>query len=242
MRYKNLYFNLVEQSGKRNIQGYTISENIQPPLKKPRITYDEKTDDDEEIVDLYSSLLAPKTTMISKREWNKIQKHAIDIGIKILITYFNFDETIVKSTFNFSNLTIDEEPLFFENPDPKNLDTPDKMVVLRKYNGENILIIGCGNGRLDNGNLGSVGENSGEYDSKRHIHKNCYTIDVAIVANPSVLCFFHKNTTFPFLKSKCFDKIILENINNDLVNKDEILRLCKEPKFICDHNGKTLDF
>ena len=75
-----------------------------------------------------------------------------------------------------------------------------KYVQLRPYNQEKILVIGCGNKRLDNGAIDTKINSTDDVNYKRladivHSHHDEFTIDLALVANPSIIGNFNCKTT-----------------------------------------------
>jgi len=101
-------------------------------------------------------------------------------------------------------------------------------IQLRKYNNEKILIIGCGNKRLDCGNIDVCSKEENIAYNKFHTHENIFTIDMALVANPSIVSEIKLDKTYPTLQNDSFDLIIFEGSEgvNALSNLDkEIERL-----------------
>lgn len=102
----------------------------------------------------------------------------------------------------------------------------NNYIELRPYNGEKKLIIGCGNKRLDCGNLDPC--YSSEYKiiyDMYHSHQDAYTIDISLIANPSIVSYFNDKYKFNTIPNNSFDLIIFEGGGNPLDNPDEIKRL-----------------
>ena len=105
-------------------------------------------------------------------------------------------------------------------------------VQLRPYKGEKILVIGCGNRRLDylGNSLPTEFTNEEEIKNKRlydinHSHYNEFTIDLTLVANPSIIGNFDENTKFETIPDNSFNLIYFEGGGNPKINEDEIKRL-----------------
>ena len=101
-------------------------------------------------------------------------------------------------------------------------------IELRPYNGEKKLLIGCGNTRLDCGNLDPCdnSEEKTKYDIF-HSHEDVYTIDISLIANPSIVSYFNENITFPTIPDHSFDLIVFEGGGEPTSNPREIQRLLK---------------
>jgi hypothetical protein len=111
-----------------------------------------------------------------------------------------------------------------------------KYIQLRPYRGEKVLVIGCGNKRLDHGNSVHDVNHSEEIMQKHnynkfHSHYNEFTIDLSLVANPSIIGKFNENIMLGTIPDHCFDFIYFEGGGDN--NNTEIKRLL---------NNKTLSF
>ena len=151
---------------------------------------------------------------------------------KNLIDYIKEKSALIDSGYN-SNI-------FFNQHDLNKLDIKDtydnikglfervNYIQLRPYNGEKTLLIGCGNIRLDCGNLHKCDTDSEKllYDNY-HTHENTYTIDPALVANPSIVSYFKNGVNFFTIPDHSFDLIIFEGGGDPSMNSYEIQRLLK---------------
>ena len=110
------------------------------------------------------------------------------------------------------------------------------IIILRQYKGENILILGCGNYRLDDGGGYSFlisAQNKQKYYNQ-HNHRIAYTIDADIGANPSIIGNFgtHKFVNIP---NNSFKLIVNEGGNPEGPEKiNELIRLLQEDGFFID--------
>jgi hypothetical protein len=112
------------------------------------------------------------------------------------------------------------------------------IIELRPYNGEDILVVGCGNYPLVD--CGGYSFRNKEAQNKyhcKHKHINCYTVNPSLAYNPSILAFYSYHTlgTIP---DKSFSKIIVEGIRlkETSIFASETLRLLKENGVLS--NGK----
>jgi hypothetical protein len=100
-------------------------------------------------------------------------------------------------------------------------------IQLRPYNKERVLIIGCGNGRLDDRNIGNCSEyhckQNEEY--KFHSHENAYTIDLTLVANSSIVGDFNEDIKLRTIPDNSFEIIRFEGGGDPFSNDAEIKRL-----------------
>ena len=111
-------------------------------------------------------------------------------------------------------------------------------IQLRPYNGEKILVIGCGNKRIDSGGLKPYLNNSKEIKNKKifdiyHSHHNEFTIDLSLLANPSIIGKYNSETKFLTIPNGSFDLIYFEGGGKPEINPNEIKRLL---------NNKTTSF
>ena len=169
---------------------------------------------------------------------NSIIKYIIDKGSVISRDFNNIDQTI----FNLNNLFIthDLETI-------KDIYEKYGYLQIRKYNNEKKLIIGCGNRRLDNRNLDKcLIESSCNqiHENIYHSHNEAFTIDMTILANPSIIGEFAPHINFSSIPDNSFDMIIFEGGGEPKVNPDEIKRLLNKNNYsfcICqDDYGKDM--
>jgi hypothetical protein len=138
-------------------------------------------------------------------------------------SYFNSVEYLSKFGTKLDDLIVD-----LDINTIKVTFNDNKYLQLRKYNGEKKLLIGCGNYRLDDrgGNPFVETEYSSKiHENKYHSHRDFFTIDLCLYANPSIVSTFDNNnkiiyTTIP---DNSFDLIIFEGGGE--LNPDEIKRL-----------------
>lgn len=76
------------------------------------------------------------------------------------------------------------------------------QLVLQKYNGETSLIIGCGNGPV-------CSFRWEEKERKFHQHEKCYTMDMDLSMNPSIVGFFGQES-FHSIPDASFDDVDME--------------------------------
>ncbi len=100
-----------------------------------------------------------------------------------------------------------------------------KYLELRPYKDEKVLIIGCGNDRLDNGNCMPKDTTQQDIYNTYHLHKNTYTIDMELLSNPSIVSIFDKDSTYKTIPDNSFDFIIFEGGGYPYDNPKEIERL-----------------
>jgi hypothetical protein len=166
-----------------------------------------------------------------KKKYINLKKQSGGIYSDDLLEYVKETSEIVSSDFNKDEIfkNFDLNNLFITN----NLETMQKCfkdykyLEIRKYNNERKLIIGCGNRRLDNRNLDLCIPS--ECDQIRenifHSHMDAYTIDMSLVANPSIISEFTTGSKYPTIPDNSFDIIIFEGGGNPADNDDEIKRL-----------------
>lgn len=132
-----------------------------------------------------------------------------------------------------------------------NIFTRANYLELRKYNGEKTLVIACGNRRIDDTNLNLYQSDTNyEYaidnihnrinDNQYHSHRNAYTIDMTLVANPSIVAEFNGTLNFSLsLPDNSFDYIIFEGGGRPWNNDSEIQRLLNKNNLsFCICNGE----
>ena len=126
------------------------------------------------------------------------------------------------SCFNFNDLHIENTLNEIKEEYIKN-----EYLYLRPYRGEKTFIIGCGNNRLDCSNI--INRNSHDcdllYSNIYHNHKDAYTLDITIVANPSIVADFNENLRLLKIPDNSFNFIIFEGGGNPKDNPMEIQRL-----------------
>ena len=172
---------------------------------------------------------------------NKIQHgwtlHSVDLlervkTISSAIKYeYNSDDTFRR--FDLQTLTIDNSLEIINQ-----IYDSHKYLQLRNYNNEKILIIGCGNNRLDNCNLDPISE-SDKADMAYHVHKGAFTIDAALVANASIVSFFSETITYPTINDHLFDIIYFENgppQGHNLLEIERLLSKTNTSFCICSNN------
>ncbi len=114
----------------------------------------------------------------------------------------------------------------------------NKYLQIRPYAGEKILTIGCGNRRIDSGNVSPYLDSKSDIEFKRkfdltHSHNNEFTIDATLVANPSIIGVFDDESKFLTIPDHSFNLIYFEGSGYPENNIDEIKRLL---------NNKTTSF
>ena len=96
-------------------------------------------------------------------------------------------------------------------------------IQIRPYQGEKVLVIGCGNRRIDAGNLYHKKNTEERINYKRnydldHLHLNQFTIDLTLVANPSIISNFGPDSRYYTIPDHSFTLIYCEGgapVNND---------------------------
>lgn len=172
---------------------------------------------------------------LAHRKLNKTKKNKQTGGKysdKIISKIVEMAETInpeintseLMAPFDLHQLKIDNKLSYITTIYKEN-----NYLALRKYNGEKKLIIACGNYRLDNRNLDPcVSEHDCDqtFENKYHSHKDCYTIDMSLLANPSIVSDFNNpNIVFKTIPSNSFDLIFFEGGAEPNTNPKEIKRL-----------------
>jgi len=180
-----------------------------------------------------------KSDKVEYEKYRAKEEHEQKIADVELITYikenckninFDFNNDEIYNFYDLKNLSINNNLEYI-----KNIYENNKYIELRKYNNEKKLIFGCGNKRLDCGNLYpcSDDDEKQEYDMF-HSHENAYTIDTTLIANPSIVSFFDETSNYEkSLPDNSFDLIIFEGTGSAKYNPNEIKRLL---------NNKTYSF
>ena len=111
-------------------------------------------------------------------------------------------------------------------------------IQLRPYQGEIVLVFGCGNRRIDTANIEETLHDFKSINEKRnydiyHSHYNEFTIDITITANPSIIANVNDKSTFPTIPDHSFKLIYFEGGASNKINVNEIKRLL---------NNKTCSF
>ena len=124
---------------------------------------------------------------------------------------FNFNDIDIENTFDVINDEYDKNGYLY----------------LRPYRGEKILIIACGNHRLDCSNY--INLNTEDCDlldyNILHNHREAYTLDKDLVANPSIVAYFNSSLYLEKIPDNSFNFIIFEGGGNPDDNQAEIQRL-----------------
>jgi hypothetical protein len=124
--------------------------------------------------------------------------------------------------FNFNDVNIENTLEEIQDEYNKN-----KYLYLRPYRGEKTLIIGCGNNRLDCSNI--LNRNSKKCDlidsNIYHNHRDAYTLDITLIANPSIVANFNQDLQLLKIPDNSFNLIIFEGGGTAEDNPDEIKRL-----------------
>lgn len=171
-------------------------------------------------MDYKKKYLKYKSKYLSQKEDNTV------------ITYIKEKTNILNSLYNsnifFNQHNLNELSILNNYNLIKNIYENNNYIELRPYNNEKVLIIGCGNKRLDCGNVEPCDniEMKQLYD-KYHSHENAFTIDIALVANPSIVSYFNENIKFNTIPDHSFELIIFEGGGDPLSNPLEIQRLLK---------------
>ncbi len=130
----------------------------------------------------------------------------------------------IMASFNLNELKIDNNINYITR-----IFNKYHYIVLRKYNGEKKLMIACGNYRLDNRNLDPCDKENGcnqIFENKYHAHRDYYTIDLNLLANPSIVSDFNNsNIVLKTIPSNSFDLIVFEGGAEPSTNPNEIKRL-----------------
>jgi len=110
--------------------------------------------------------------------------------------------------------------------------TDKRYTIKRPYNGETILILGCGNSPLifDKATV------------KKHLHKDMYTIDINEQMNPSCLTNM-SHGTFCEIPDKSIEEIICEGFTMDILHSSNFIKeinRIKKPDGICTCDFKNV--
>jgi hypothetical protein len=134
------------------------------------------------------------------------------------------------SCFNFNDINI-------ETPVQEIIDEymSRGYLYLRPYRREQTLIIGCGNNRLDCSNIHN--RNDADCDLEKsnleHNHRDAYTLDLALVANPSIVAVFKKDLVLSKIPDGSFRRILFEGGGDPRHNPEEIKRLLNKQSSKC---------
>jgi hypothetical protein len=114
--------------------------------------------------------------------------------------------------------------------DIKTIFDKNNYVQIRPYQGETVLVIGCGNRRIDSANLLPDIDDLSLINDKRnydvsHSHHNEFTIDLSLLANPSIISKVDLTSTFLSIPNHSFKLIYFEGSGVSEINIDEIKRL-----------------
>ena len=127
--------------------------------------------------------------------------------------------------FNFNDIDIENTIDVIHAEYVKN-----QYLYLRPYRGEKILIIACGNHRLDCSNL--INLNTDECDLLEynilHNHREAYTLDKDLVANPSIVAYFNEDLYLEKIPDNSFNFIIFEGGGSPKNNPGEFERLLNQ--------------
>lgn len=127
-----------------------------------------------------------------------------------------------KSCFNFNDINIENTLEDIEDEYKKN-----KYLYLRPYRGEKTLIIACGNNRLDCSNLRNRNSETCNltHSNLYHNHRDAYTLDLTLVANPSIVANFNRDLILSKIPDNSFSYILFEGGGDPNENPAEIQRL-----------------
>ena len=152
---------------------------------------------------------------------------ALKIGSSSEYVKFTPDCDLQKdeNCFNFNDIDIEN------NFDIINAEyVHNGYLYLRPYRGEKILIIACGNHRLDCSNF--INLNTEDCDlldyNILHNHREAYTLDRELVANPSVVANFNEDLYLEKIPDNSFNFIIFEGGGYPEHNPLEIRRLLNQ--------------
>ena len=134
------------------------------------------------------------------------------------------------SCFNFNDINI-------ETPLDEIIHEYRKRgyLYLRPYRGEQTLIIGCGNNRLDCSNIHNRNDAACDLEKSNleHNHRDAYTLDLALVANPSIVAFFKNDLVLSKIPDGSFRRILFEGGGDPRDNPKEIQRLLNKQSSEC---------
>ena len=114
--------------------------------------------------------------------------------------------------------------------DIKTIFDKHNYVQIRPYQGETVLVIACGNRRIDSANLLPDIDDLDLINYKRnydvsHSHYNEFTIDLSLLANPSIISKVNMTSTFLTIPDHSFKLIYFEGGGVSNINVNEIERL-----------------
>ncbi len=171
-------------------------------------------------MDYKKKYLKYKSKYLKKQEENNIISY---IKEKTALIEPDFNSERFLKQHDLNNLTVINN---YETI--KNIFEHNNYIELRPYNNEKVLIIGCGNKRLDCGNLLPCHDDEFKIDyDLKHSHENTYTLDMTLVANPSIVSYFNNNTRLNTIPNHSFELIIFEGGGYPSSNPEEIRRLLK---------------
>lgn len=132
------------------------------------------------------------------------------------------DLFIENNCFNFNDIVIENTLDVIQEEYQRN-----NYLYLRPYRGEKIFVIACGNNRLDCSNF--INRNIDECEllhyNMYHNHRDAYTLDLTLVANPSIVANFDADLRLEKIPDNSFNFIIFEGGGIPDDNPDEIQRL-----------------
>ena len=140
------------------------------------------------------------------------------------LTVFTPDCDLFKDThcFNFNDIHIENTLAEISSEYIRN-----NYLYLRPYRGEKIFIIACGNNRFDCSNF--TNKNSVECELLHyniyHNHRDAYTLDFTLIANPSIVANFNADLRLEKIPDNSFNFIFFEGGGNPDDNPHEIQRL-----------------
>jgi hypothetical protein len=162
-----------------------------------------------------------------------------------IITYLKEKSNDIYNDFNndeiFESFNLNELFITHDLKTIKDIYESNRYLQIRKYNNEKKLIIACGNRRLDNSNLDPCDYSQCNLINKNihHSHAEAFTIDMSLVANPSIIAEFKKDIIFRTIPDNSFDIIIFEGGGEPSDNPDEIKRLLnKNNMSFCIYNNE----
>ena len=163
-----------------------------------------------------------------------------------VIKYIKEKSLIIHDLFNSSKFLTKYTPesifygldIFMKLDDIKTIFDKHNYLQLRPYQGETVLVIGCGNRRIDSANLLPDIDDLSLITEKRnydvsHSHHNEFTIDLSLLANPSIISKFDSTSNFLTIPDHSFKLIYFEGSGTTNININEIKRLL---------NNKTSSF
>ena len=134
-----------------------------------------------------------------------------DCDLSIDQNCFNFNDIVIENTFDDIQLEYQRNGYLY----------------LRPYRGEKIFVIACGNNRLDCSNF--INRNIDEcellHSNIYHNHRDAYTLDLTLVANPSIVANFNADLQLEKIPDNSFNFIFFEGGGTPDDNPDEIQRL-----------------